>query len=101
VLFEKDDQRHCHRRTVQVFHVTLHFSALLTRTGEMFLVMRSLGPLGLVLLLLGVGLWVYSIKLAFYADYDSASFQSDGCPRTLVARLRFGWKRGLSAAYSC
>ncbi len=42
--------------------------------------MRSLGLLGLVLVVSSVGLWVYSINLAFYADYGATSSQSNSCP---------------------
>jgi len=46
VLFDSDDQRHCDPRTVQVFHVTLHFSVLLTRTGGDLSSNALVGPAG-------------------------------------------------------
>ncbi len=48
--------------------------------------MRPLGLLGLVLLAFSIGLLVYSINLAFYADYNAASFQSSSCPLDLRNR---------------
>ena len=45
--------------------------------------MRPLGLLGIVLLGFSLGLMVYSISLAFYADYNAASFQSNSCPPDL------------------
>ena len=45
--------------------------------------MRPLGLLGIVLLVFSLGLIVYSMSLAFYADYNAASFQSSSCPPDL------------------
>jgi len=45
-----------------------------------------LGLLGLVLLAFSIGLLVYSINLAFYPDYNAASFQSNSCPPDLRNR---------------